>query len=79
MAGVRPEVPAGLRSINGVDGIEHAQEPRHIFLVSRGNDVEIERIHGRAVQRRRYAANNDKSHASLAQRAQCPQKITVRH
>src|ERR1035437_9807263 len=63
MAGVRLEPPVRLHPINGIEGIEHAQEPGYIWLISRGNDFQSERTHRSAIQNSRQPPHNGKLHA----------------
>jgi hypothetical protein len=63
MAGVRLKPPVRLHPINGIEGIEHAQEPGYIWLISRGNDFQSERTHRSAIQNSRQPPHNGKLHA----------------
>jgi hypothetical protein len=60
-------------------GIQNGREPRYIFRIPRVNDIEIEGVHRSAVQHGSQPADYDKLHAPGPQRAQSPEKITLRH
>ena len=79
MAGPGLKPPLRLHSIDAIKHIEHTQKFRNICLITRGNDVQIERVDRRSVQNSRQAPHNNKLYAPLVQGSQRRQKITVRH
>ena len=79
MAGPGLKPPLRLHSIDAIKRIEHAQKLRNICLITRRNDVQIERVDRRAIQNSRQAPHDDKLHAPFVKGSQRRQKITVRH
>src|ERR1017187_5805472 len=79
MTGNGFDPPVRLHSINAIKDIGHARELCCIRLISRGDDIEIERINRSAIENGRQPPYHDKIHTAFVQNAQRRQEITVRH
>jgi hypothetical protein len=74
-----PDAALGLNAENGIERFEYREQPRDVVIVSRMNHVDIESVHGGAVQNGGDSADDDELYTAFRECTQYRNWLTAGH